>query len=214
MRSLEAPDLLEPALALEVRYSVVEHFYSLQGEGAWTGHAAYFIRLAGCDVGCWWCDTKASWDASAHPTASVSELVEAAQRAPTPIVVLTGGEPLMHDLGPLTRALRASGKRVHLETSGAYPLSGHVDWLTLSPKKRKPPVPEIYPHVRELKVVVVNASDFRWAEAHAARCPEGTLLFLQPEWGSPHMIEPILRYIQAHPRWRLSLQVHKYLNIP
>lgn len=195
-------------------YPVVEHFYTLQGEGAWAGQAAYFIRLAGCDVGCWWCDTKISWDASAHPLLDLSTLVEAAGSAPSPIVVITGGEPLMHDLDPLTRALHTIGKRVHVETSGAYPLSRQLDWVTLSPKKFRPPLPEIYPYVSELKVVITNRSDFRWAEEHAARCPEGTLLFLQPEWSSSQLLPEIVRYIQEHPRWRLSLQTHKYLGIP
>jgi len=199
---------------LEVEYPVMEHFHTLQGEGAHTGRAAYFIRLAGCDVGCSWCDVKDSWDADKHPRMSVKTLVDAALNSKAPIVVITGGEPLLHDLTALTQALHQAGCKIHLETSGSSPMSGSFDWVTLSPKRFKSPVDAVYPYVDELKVVVVNKKDFDWAEMHAERCPEGTVLLLQPEWDSPKTMPWITEYVMQHPKWGVSLQTHKFLGIP
>jgi organic radical activating enzyme len=194
---------------------VMEHFYTLQGEGSHSGKAAYFIRLGGCDVGCVWCDVKESWDMTRHPTMTVEQLVKAVKSTPTRIVVVTGGEPLMHDLGPLTLALNREGLLVHLETSGAWPLSGDWDWVCLSPKKFKAPLPEVVRRADELKVVVYNRSDFEWAERYAAQVSVGCRLFLQPEWEKAAAVTPsIIEYIQAHPKWELSLQTHKYIHIP
>lgn len=199
---------------LAVTYPVMEHFHTLQGEGAHTGRAAYFIRLAGCDVGCSWCDVKDSWDADKHPRVSVGDLVEAAVASKAPFVVITGGEPLLHDLAALTTALQDAGLKIHLETSGSSPMSGVFDWVTLSPKRFKPPVDSVYPLVNELKVVVVNKRDFDWAEAHAAKCPKHAVLLLQPEWDTPKSIPWITDYVKQHPQWGVSLQTHKFLGIP
>lgn len=194
---------------------VMEHFYTLQGEGVHQGKAAYFIRLGGCDVGCVWCDVKESWDADKHPTYSINELVATVKATPAQIVVITGGEPLLHNLQPLTEALHAAGLRIHIETSGSSPLSGELDWVTLSPKKFKAPLPEVLPYASELKVVVFNASDFAWAEGWAAKVAPDCRLFLQPEWSKAAQLTPlIVDYIKAHPQWQLSLQVHKYINVP
>jgi 7-carboxy-7-deazaguanine synthase len=194
---------------------VMEHFYTLQGEGAHTGRAAYFIRLAGCDVGCVWCDVKESWDAGRHPLRSVAELTGLVAATPAPIAVITGGEPLLHRLDALTRALRAAGRRTHLETSGAHPLSGDWDWICLSPKKFKAPRPDVLPLADELKVVVYHPSDIDWAERHAAGVRPECRLYLQPEWDRAERVLPgILAHVQANPRWQLSLQTHKYLRIP
>jgi organic radical activating enzyme len=194
---------------------VMEHFYTLQGEGVFQGKAAYFIRLGGCDVGCVWCDVKESWEADKHPLYSVEDLVQTVKATPTEIVVITGGEPLMHNLSPLTEALHKDGFRVHIETSGSSPLSGQLDWITLSPKKFKSPLPEVLPYVSELKVVIFNKSDFAWAEKWAALVSPHCRLFLQPEWSKAAEMTPlIVDYIKAHPQWQLSLQVHKYINVP
>jgi organic radical activating enzyme len=194
-------------------YPVVSHFHTIQGEGAWSGHAAYFIRLAGCDVGCPWCDTKESWTVEGHPVLTVEELRAAVLEAQTGLVVVTGGEPTMHDLAPLAKMVSSAGCRVHLETSGAYELSGRFDWVTLSPKKYKPPVDSIYTLADELKVVIANKSDFKWAESHRSCCADDVKFMLQPEWDSPHMIKPIVEYVKKNPDWTISLQTHKYLNV-
>jgi organic radical activating enzyme len=193
---------------------VVETFHSVQGEGASTGVSAFFIRLAGCDVGCTWCDTKESWNPKRHQERNVAELTQEAKEKAPCIVVVTGGEPLMHDLNPLTSSLRAAGLRVHLETSGAYPFSGCFDWVTLSPKTTKPPHESVYPHVSELKVVVVNSRDLEWAQQQAAKVPTSALKYLQPEWNT-HVASQslIVEYIKQHPEWRLSLQTHKFLGV-
>lgn len=194
---------------------VMEHFYTLQGEGVYQGKAAYFIRLGGCDVGCVWCDVKDSWDGGKHPLRSVEDLVGEVKATPTEIVVITGGEPLMHDLTHLTAALKSAGLRTHMETSGSSPLSGTWDWITLSPKKFKAPLPEVLPHASELKVVVFNKSDFAWAEQWAAQVAPGCKLYLQPEWSKADIVTPlIIDYIKTHPKWQLSLQIHKYINVP
>jgi 7-carboxy-7-deazaguanine synthase len=193
----------------------MEHFYTLQGEGVYQGRAAYFIRLGGCDVGCVWCDVKDSWDASRHPQWEVEALVAEVRKTPAPLVVITGGEPLLHDLGPLTAALKREGLRVHIETSGSSPLSGTIDWITLSPKKFKAPLPEVAALAHELKVVIFHKSDFAWAEQWAAVVAPSCRLFLQPEWDKAAVSTPlIIDYIKDHPQWQLSLQVHKYINVP
>ena len=198
-----------------IAYPVMEHFYTLQGEGFYSGQAAYFIRLGGCDVGCVWCDVKDSWDADKHPKMSTDEIVGIASSFPGKIAVITGGEPCMHDLTYLCNALHAAGLRTHLETSGAHPLSGDLDWITLSPKKFKVPLLESRQKADELKVVVFNKSDFKWAEEHAAKVSEKCRLYLQPEWSKRDEMTPlIIDYIKQHPQWQLSLQSHKYTNIP
>lgn len=194
---------------------VMEAFYTIQGEGAHTGRAAYFIRLGGCDVGCPWCDVKESWDAEAHPLASIEQIVEAASAFPGRLAVITGGEPLMYPLDELTGALQSAGFKTNIETSGAHPLSGYWDWICFSPKKFKAPIPEIYPAAHELKVIVFNQSDFAFAEQHAARVEPDCKLLLQPEWSRhERMLPQIIDYIKDNPRWQISLQTHKFMNIP
>ena len=194
---------------------VMEHFYTLQGEGFHQGKAAYFIRLAGCDVGCVWCDVKESWDVSKHPLKSISFLIDQVKQTPARIVVITGGEPLMHDLTLLTIALQESGFQTHMETSGAYPLTGNWNWICLSPKKFKAPLPEVVYKADELKVVIYHKSDFEWAEKYAALVNPTCKLYLQPEWDKAAEVSPqIIDYIKAHPQWQLSLQIHKYINVP
>jgi len=206
---------LSEEVVLAYQYPIMEHFYTLQGEGAFMGQAAYFIRLGGCDVGCHWCDVKESWDASLHPQLSVEEIVQAAQAHPARIAVITGGEPSLYDLNPLTIALQAAGFRTHIETSGSSLLTGKLEWVTLSPKKFKPALEENMHWVNELKIVVYNKSDFDWAEQHAALVGKDCKLYLQPEWSKQDEMTPlIIDYILAHPQWQLSLQSHKYLNIP
>jgi len=193
----------------------MEQFYTIQGEGFNTGRAAYFIRLGGCDVGCVWCDVKESWDADAHPRQTVAALVAAASDYPGRNVVITGGEPLMHNCLPLTKALQEAGFKTWIETSGAHPLSGNWDWICVSPKKFKAPLPEVLAHADELKIIVFNESDFKWAEEHAALVPATTRLYLQPEWSRAARMTPaLIDYVKANPRWQVSLQTHKYLDIP
>ena len=194
---------------------LMEEFYTIQGEGYHSGKAAYFIRLGGCDVGCHWCDVKESWDATIHPLTPVDQIVANAERYPGKAVVITGGEPLMYNLDHLTSELQKKGIKTFVETSGAYPLSGFWDWICLSPKKFKSPVPSIYPYAGELKVIVFNKSDFAWAETHADLVSEGCKLYLQPEWSKSQEIIPlIIDYVKENPRWEISLQTHKFLNIP
>ena len=193
----------------------MEMFYTLQGEGAFSGQAAYFIRLGGCDVGCVWCDVKESWDADAHPKIAVEAIVEEAAAHPARLAVITGGEPAMCDLNPLCDALHRLGFRVHIETSGAYPLLGRFDWITVSPKKFKAPLEDVVAQADELKVIVFNKSDFAWAEAHASFCSPDCLMLLQPEWDKSEAMTPlIIDYVKRHPRWRISLQTHKWMQIP
>jgi organic radical activating enzyme len=194
---------------------VMEAFYTLQGEGFHQGKAAYFIRLAGCDVGCFWCDVKESWDAEKHPLKTIEEIVSEAKSFPARLAVITGGEPLMHDLTELTAALRYEGFQINIETSGSSPLTGIWDWICLSPKKFKASLPEILPLANELKVVVYNKTDFKWAEQHAGKVSSNCKLYLQPEWSKCSEITPlIVDYIKANPQWELSLQIHKYINVP
>ena len=199
---------------LETKYAVMEHFYTVQGEGVHTGNAAYFIRLAGCDVGCSWCDVKESWDAEQHPMVTVREMLENLLETPVSIVVITGGEPLLQNLEPLCNALHALDMKIHIETSGSSPLSGALDWVTLSPKRFKPPLEEIYPYVDELKVVVLRKKDLSWAEEHAAKCPGKAHLLLQPEWDTPESMPLIVEFVKANPEWGISLQTHKFLGVP
>lgn len=196
-----------------VTYPVMEHFYTIQGEGVHTGKASYFIRLAGCDVGCWWCDVKESWDADKHPKETVGNLVRSTVASGTKMVVITGGEPLLHDLTPLTEALHRAGLKIHIETSGSSPISGHLDWITLSPKRFKKPLDEVFAYVDELKVVVLTNKDLKWAEENAEKCPEHARLLLQPEWTTPKSMDLIVEYVKDHPEWGISLQTHKFLGV-
>ena len=194
---------------------VMEHFYTLQGEGFYQGQAAYFIRLGGCDVGCVWCDVKESWDKDNHPLISIEDLVQNIIATPATIAVITGGEPLLHDLTELTAQLKKHGIRTHIETSGSSPLSGNWDWITLSPKKFKAPLPEVLSYANELKIIVYNKSDFNWAEEYAAKVSSSCKLYLQPEWSKASAMTPlIIDYIKSHPQWQLSLQIHKFINVP
>ncbi|MEJ5053935.1 7-carboxy-7-deazaguanine synthase QueE [Sphingobacterium sp. MYb382] len=194
---------------------LMEEFYTIQGEGYHTGKAAYFIRLGGCDVGCHWCDVKESWDADLHPLTPADEIIENAKKHPSKTVVITGGEPLLYNLDYLTKGLQAAGIKTFMETSGAYPLSGHWDWICLSPKKFKAPLPDVLAAAGELKVIVFNKSDFAWAEDHARLVGKDCKLYLQPEWSkAAEMLPLIIPYVMENPRWEISLQTHKYLNIP
>ena len=197
---------------------VMESFYTIQGEGYYQGNAAYFIRLAGCDVGCVWCDVKDSWDASKHPFLSVSDIVTEAGKylvSDKAVVVITGGEPLLHNLDYLTSELHKQGLLCNIETSGSSPLSGKWNWICVSPKKFKPALPEVLAVANELKVVVFNKSDFEWAEANALVTSGDCKLYLQPEWSKMNEITPlIVEYIKQNPKWQLSLQIHKYINVP
>ncbi len=193
----------------------MEDFYTIQGEGFYQGRAAYFIRLGGCDVGCVWCDVKDSWDAEAHPKVAVEEMATKAEASGSRIAVVTGGEPVMYNLEPLTDALHKRFLKTHIETSGVYPLTGSWDWVCFSPKKFKAPHPAIYAKADELKVVIYHKSDFFWAEEHAAQVGSACQLFLQPEWSKEKEILPlIIEYVKSNPKWQVSLQVHKYMNIP
>jgi organic radical activating enzyme len=193
----------------------MESFYTIQGEGFHQGTAAYFIRLGGCEVGCVWCDVKESWDASKHPLVAVEEMAQMAKQSGTEMVVVTGGEPAMYDLAALTSELHQAGLKTNIETSGVYVLSGEWDWVCFSPKKFKAPHPSVYADADELKIVVYNKSDFQWAEEHASRVGPGCELFLQPEWSKEkEMLPMIIDYVKANPRWKISLQIHKYMNIP
>ncbi|OWY21636.1 7-carboxy-7-deazaguanine synthase QueE [Sphingobacteriales bacterium UPWRP_1] len=193
----------------------MEQFYTIQGEGAYQGSAAVFIRLGGCDVGCVWCDVKESWNAGNHPQTDITDIIRESGKYESEICVITGGEPLMHNLTALCTGLQKAGKRTHVETSGAHPLTGKWDWICLSPKKFKFPLPEVVAVANELKVVVYHPSDFAWAEQFAAKVPANCQLFLQPEWSKTNTILPlIVDYVKQHPKWQISLQIHKYMNIP
>ncbi len=193
---------------------LMEAFYTIQGEGYHKGAAAYFIRIGGCDVGCHWCDVKESWDATLHPPTAIESIANQASTYSDTIVV-TGGEPLMWDMQPLTSLLKDKKLKTHIETSGAYIFSGDWDWICLSPKKRKLPLDTIYSKANELKVIVYNKSDFEFAEVQAENVSKDCILYLQPEWSaSQKMIPLIVDYVMKHPKWKISLQTHKYLNIP
>lgn len=193
---------------------LMEEFYTIQGEGYHKGTAAYFVRIGGCDVGCHWCDVKESWNANLHPPTDILKIVENAKKHSKTIVV-TGGEPLTWDMGPLTTRLKAEGLQTHIETSGAYKLTGVWDWICLSPKKMKLPTTETYQKADELKMIIFNKDDFRFAEAQAAKVSKNCILYLQPEWSKREkMIPEIVDYVMKNPQWKVSLQTHKYLNIP
>lgn len=206
---------MNEVLKKTVTLPVMEHFYTIQGEGFHQGKAAYFIRLGGCDVGCVWCDVKDSWNAEKHPQYEVGTLVTEVKKTAAKLVIITGGEPLMHNLDALTKELKAAGLQTNIETSGAHPLSGTWDWICLSPKKFKLPLPEIIPLANELKIIIFNKSDFEWAEKYAALVSPSCKLYLQPEWDkSAELMPMIIDYIKANPKWELSLQIHKYINVP
>lgn len=193
---------------------LMEEFYTIQGEGAHTGRAAYFIRVGGCDVGCHWCDVKESWNALLHPPTDADKIVDNASKF-AETVVITGGEPLTWNMNPLTTKLKARGLNVHIETSGAYALSGTWDWICLSPKKTKLPVADVYEKAHELKMIIHNKHDFLFAEEQAEKVNGNAILFLQPEWSKKEEMTPlIVDYVMNNPKWRVSLQTHKYLNIP
>ena len=203
-------ELLEKGKVLPL----MEAFYTIQGEGFHKGKAAYFIRIGGCDVGCHWCDVKESWDADAHPIIPTNKIVNDSIKHSNTIVV-TGGEPLMWDMTPLTNQLRSNNKKVHIETSGAYKLTGTWDWICLSPKKRMNPLDEIYQAADELKVIIYNNDDLKFAENQAEKINSNAHLFLQPEWENREKMMPIMvDYVKKNPKWKISLQTHKYLDIP
>ena len=194
---------------------LMESFYTIQGEGFHSGKAAFFIRLAGCDVGCVWCDVKESWDKEAHSISSVDTIIEQAKLSSTDLAVVTGGEPLMYDLSMLTDQLKKAGFKTHLETSGAYPVSGEWDWFCLSPKKFKQPLSEAFTLANELKIIVYNKSDFEWAAKMAAKVNSNCKLFLQPEWSQANIVmKQLIDYVKNNPNWEISLQVHKFMDIP
>jgi 7-carboxy-7-deazaguanine synthase len=195
-------------------FPVMEYFYSIQGEGVYAGQPAFFIRLGGCDVGCVWCDVKDSWDADKHPKKSIDFLLAEAQKHPSRILILTGGEPAMYDLTQITLAFKNAGFRVHIETSGAYELIGDFDWVTFSPKKFKAPIASAASQADELKVVVFNKSDIAWAEEHRKMVQSTCKLYLQPEWDKREVTEKIIfDYVLQNPNWFVSLQTHKYLGV-
>ncbi|MBC7864062.1 MAG: 7-carboxy-7-deazaguanine synthase QueE [Bacteroidia bacterium] len=194
---------------------LMEEFYTIQGEGYNSGKAAYFIRLGGCDVGCHWCDVKESWDAKLHALTPTKKIIENALNYTGKAVVVSGGEPLLYNLDFLTAELKKNGIETFIETSGAYPLTGIWDWICLSPKKTMPPLPEIFEKAHELKMIVFNKHDFTWAEENAGKVSEKCFRFLQPEWSKRNEMMPhIVKYVQENPKWMVSLQTHKYMNIP
>ena len=198
-----------------IELPVMEHFFTIQGEGFHVGRAAYFIRLAGCDVGCVWCDVKESWSVEGHPIFKINELINFIKSSSTNFVVITGGEPALYNLTTLIEALRANGIETAIETSGCYPLKGNIDWYCFSPKKFKAPCEEAYERADELKVVIFHESDLDWAEEHASKVNDNCILFLQPEWSrQERMLPKIIDYVKSNPKWRISLQTHKYMQIP
>ena len=209
------PQIVNRKAEIVNQLPLMEDFYTIQGEGFYQGHAAYFIRLGGCDVGCVWCDVKESWDAHAHPLVSVDEMVQRAKKSGTKLVVITGGEPAMYDLSLLTKSLQQAGLQTNIETSGAYPLTGNWNWVCFSPKKFKAPDPSIFAQANELKVIVYNKGDVSWAEEFCEKVNSDCKLFLQPEWSKEkEMLPLIIEYVKANPKWEVSLQIHKYMNIP
>ena len=203
------------AVAQGFMLPVMEAFYTIQGEGTFTGHAAYFIRLGGCDVGCVWCDVKESWEAGKWPVQSIDDIVEEALSYPGRLVVITGGEPLMYPLGPLTGLLKEKGFTINIETSGTHEFSGTFDWVCFSPKKFKTPHPSIYQQADELKAIIFHTSDFEFAELHASLVRPQCKRILQPEWSKAHLFtNSIIEYVKNHPKWKISLQTHKFMDIP
>lgn len=197
------------------RLPLVEDFYTIQGEGFHSGKPAYFIRLGGCDVGCSWCDAKYTWNPLSHPLVATDEIVERAASFEAQAIVITGGEPLIYPLDYLTERLHAHGLEIFLETSGSHPLSGNFDWICLSPKRKQPPLPEAFAAASELKVIIETEDDLRWAEECAAKVGERCMLFMQPEWSRSEQMTPtIVEYVKAHPKWNISIQIHKFMHIP
>ncbi|MCT4561401.1 MAG: 7-carboxy-7-deazaguanine synthase QueE [Crocinitomicaceae bacterium] len=193
----------------------MEHFYTIQGEGSHSGRPAYFIRLAGCDVGCVWCDVKESWPLDNHPLVEIDQIIEPILETKADFVVITGGEPAMYDLSTLTQKLKSKGIEIAMETSGCYELKGQIDWYCFSPKKFKAPCEQAYTLADELKVVIAHPSDFAWAEQHAEKVKKDCRLFLQPEWSKQErFLNDIIEYVKENPKWRISLQTHKYMQIP
>ena len=201
--------------AMESTLPIMEKFYTLQGEGYHAGRAAFFIRLGGCDVGCHWCDVKESWDAEAHPKTTISEIVNNALAQSCRFAVITGGEPVMYQLDELCKELIEVGFELAIETSGAYALSGNWHWICLSPKRRVPPKKEYFDVAHELKVIIFNRADFNWAEEHAKKVNKNCKLYLQVEWSKREELTPaVIEYVKKYPQWNISVQTHKYLNIP
>lgn len=199
----------------KVELPIMEHFYSVQGEGFYSGRPAYFIRLAGCDVGCVWCDVKESWDVEEHPVVQLDDLMQQIKATATNFVVITGGEPALYDLRGLIDRLKQANIAIAIETSGTSELVGAVDWYCFSPKKFKKPVDEAYQKASELKIIIFNKSDFKWAEEHAAKVNANCQLYLQPEWSKQEQFLPqIIEYVKNNPKWRISLQTHKFMQIP
>lgn len=199
----------------DVALPLMEHFYTIQGEGKQSGRAAYFIRLAGCDVGCVWCDVKDSWDNEIYPLVEIDQIIAPIKETPCDFVVITGGEPAMYDLTSLTGKLKGAGKEIAIETSGCYPLKGTIDWYCFSPKKFKEPVEEAYQKANELKIIIAHPSDFVWAEKHAAKVGSKCELYLQPEWSKQdRFLQSIIDYVKENPKWKISLQTHKFMQIP
>ena len=206
------PEIL---LNIATTLPVMEAFYTIQGEGFHQGRAAYFIRLAGCDVGCVWCDVKESWDKDLYPLQTVEQIVSEAKKFPGKLIVITGGEPTLYNLDHLTKTLQQEGFETNIETSGSHTLSGSWNWICLSPKKFKAPLPGIHLKANELKIIIFNKSDFDWAEKYAALVAPSCRLYLQPEWSKSDLVTPmIIDYVKENPKWQLSLQIHKYINVP
>lgn len=198
-----------------IELPVMEQFYTIQGEGMNSGRAAYFIRLAGCDVGCSWCDVKESWNADDHALLKIDDLIAEVKKSGTDFVVITGGEPAMYDLTTLTKKLKAIRVEIAMETSGCYPLSGHIDWYCFSPKKFKAPCEEAFEKASEIKIIIAHPSDFEWAEKHAEKLNPAAKKYLQTEWSKQERFLPmIIEYVKKNPSWKISLQTHKYMNIP
>lgn len=194
---------------------LMEAFYSIQGEGYNTGKPAFFVRVGGCDVGCYWCDVKESWNAKVHPATITDEIVRQVEDCPAKSVIVTGGEPLTYNMDYFCDQLKQKGIKTYLESSGSNKLSGKWDWITLSPKKKKPPVESIFPIANELKVIISDDSDFEWAELNAQKVSKDCILYLQPEWSkASEMMQSIVDYVLENPRWQISLQSHKYMHIP
>lgn len=209
--NIEQAELLEQGKLLPV----MEDFYTIQGEGFNSGKAAYFVRVGGCDVGCHWCDVKESWDASIHPLVKVDEVVKKIVDSGSKAVVITGGEPLQYNMNYITAEFRKKNIETFIETSGAYPLTGNWDWICLSPKKTMSPLEEVYKKASELKVIVYNKHDLEWAQQEAKKVNKDCLLFLQPEWSKSNEMMPlIVEFVKIHQDWMVSLQSHKYMNIP
>jgi len=194
---------------------LIDEFYTVQGEAFHTGRAAYFIRIGGCDIGCSWCDTKVSWSFELHRLASIDEILKNVLDCNADTIVVTGGEPTLYQLAPLCQIMKKNNIQTHIETSGAYKLTGEWDWICLSPKKQNPPQEEIYKKADELKVIIYEPDDFRWAEETARKVNHKCKLFLQPEWSRHKKLIPeIVEYVKKNKKWRISLQAHKFMRIP